>query len=70
VAFTVPSELDVEIRLTDVAGRLIRGRTIGGAAEGRHRVRLSSPGELAPGTYFLEFRAGEARMVRRAVVVP
>lgn len=69
VAFTVPAELDVEIRLTDVAGRLIRGRTIGRAPEGRHRVKLSSPGELAPGTYFLEFRAGAARMVRRAVVV-
>lgn len=67
--FTVPSVLDVEISLADVAGRLIRERTIGQAPAGRHRVSLSGPGELTPGTYFLEFRAGGSRMVRRAVVV-
>ncbi len=69
VGFTLPTEHDVELRLTDVVGRLIRKRTLGSTNAGRHAVTLTAPGELAAGAYFIEFRAGPMRTVRRAVII-
>jgi hypothetical protein len=69
VGFSLPDERQVDMRLTDVAGRELRRIQLGPQAAGRHRTALTRSGELAPGVYFVEFRAGTAHAARRVAVV-
>lgn len=69
VAFTLPEEGDVVLRVRDVGGRQVRVRRLGATDPGHHTAVLARPGELPPGIYFVEFEAGRNRGTRRAIVI-
>jgi YVTN family beta-propeller protein len=71
IRYDLPRTSDVEVRIYDVAGRLVSVLKSRGEAAGRRTMlwdgRNSSGLQVASGIYFYEFRAGDFRDVRRMV---
>jgi hypothetical protein len=68
VRFTLPSESDTELYLSDVLGRVQLHLVSGQRSEGRHSVVLSTNG-LVPGRYQLILRASGKVQTRPVVIV-
>jgi Arylsulfotransferase (ASST)/Transmembrane protein 131-like N-terminal len=68
VAFSLPREDHVLIRMLDVQGRLLEVLADGRFPAGRHEVEWDA-GRMAPGLYFASFEGGGRTMMRRTVVV-
>jgi len=68
IAFEIPREAPVELRIFDVAGRVVRTLADATLPAGRHEARwdgTTDRGDPArPGTYFYRLRAGDQRAVR------
>src|SRR5262249_54831789 len=73
IAYSLPARTDVELRVVDVRGRLVRILDSGPRQAGEHRVdwngrdRGNEP--VSPGIYFLELRAGGQKLTQKIVRV-
>ncbi len=71
VAFDLPARADVELRVLDVRGRLVRVLEAGVREAGEHRAawdgRDAAGHPAAPGLYFLELRGPGIREARKTV---
>jgi hypothetical protein len=74
IAFTLPGETDVELRVFDLAGRLVRDVLQRRLGPGKHQVvwdgRDASGRRAAHGIYLLRLQAGELRAHRKLAIVP
>jgi len=63
VVFSNPRTADVQLRLSDLQGRILSTQQLGRLMEGRHQVALTTlmpaPGKLSKGVYFLTLAAGK-----------
>ena len=69
VAFTLPDEREVALELMDTQGRSLVRRALGNLTAGQHAAELARAGEIPPGVYLVELEAGQARLVKRAVIL-
>lgn len=71
VEFEIPTASPVEVRIYDTTGRRVRTLLRAAMDAGTYRAtwdgRSTSGLDVAPGTYFVELRAGEVRLTRRIV---
>jgi hypothetical protein len=68
IAFTVPKEGDVTLRLFDSNGRLVRDLASSWWSAGTHRALIDGSG-LAGGTYFIQMEAGKTKLERKIQLV-
>jgi hypothetical protein len=68
VAFSLPDEREVALRVIDAQGRAVIRRRLGSIAAGDHVTGLSRDGDLAPGVYLVELSVAGARLARRAII--
>jgi hypothetical protein len=66
--FVLSRSGDANLRMVDVAGRVMVSRLLTGLAAGRHRVALTPGSPLSPGVYVAELSAEGRRIQRKAVV--
>jgi len=73
IAFVLPSREQAELRIYDLAGRLVRELVRGVFDAGEHVVlwdgRSRSGEQVRSGVYFSELRVGSARLARKLVFV-
>ena len=73
ITYQVPTSERVELRIFDIAGRLLRTLADGPAAAGVHTAvfdgRTNGGQELASGVYFLELSAGSQRLTEKVSLV-
>jgi hypothetical protein len=73
ITYEVPAKERVELKIFDVAGRLIRTLAEGTTEPGVHTSffdgRTNSGQELASGVYFLELSAGGQRLTKKVNLV-
>ena len=74
IAFEIPSQQDVTLRVFDLSGRLVRNLIQGELrTPGRHEVvwngRDDAGRQVASGTYFYRLEAGEFAETKRMVLV-
>ncbi len=58
IRYTLPEEMGVKVAVYDLLGREVRSVSVGMKTAGQHRFTLTTR-KLAPGTYFLQLKAGE-----------
>jgi hypothetical protein len=69
VAFVLPDGRPARLEVFDLAGRKIAARDVGALGAGRHVVRLTEEGTLAPGLYLVKLtRGAESRTSKVAVL--
>ena len=66
IGFAVPDLSQVELSIYDLAGRLVVTPVEGEYSSGIHQVQL---GELTPGIYFCQMRAGDFTETQQFVVI-
>ena len=69
VAFSLPDESEVALRVIDAQGRTMIRRRLGSIAAGDHVTELSRDGDLAPGVYLVELSVAGARFAKRAIIL-
>ena len=73
ITYSLPERVDVELRVVDVRGRVVRVLERGAKEAGEHRVEWNGRGGgdevVASGIYFLELRAGDRRVTQKIVRV-
>ncbi len=69
VEYILPSRQPANLRLYDVAGRLITERALSPATEGAHTAVLADRSDLASGVYFVHLEQGGETRVGRVVVL-
>lgn len=73
ISYSLPQRTDAELRVLDVSGRVVRVLDVGMKEAGEHRIdwngRDRQEQVVAPGIYFLELRAGDARVTKKVVRV-
>lgn len=74
IAFSLPRETPVQLRVYDLAGRRVRNVLAGALGPGRHQVvwdgRDESGRRVAHGIYMLRLQAGELQAHRKIALVP
>ena len=71
IAYTLPSEMTLRVKVLDVAGRVVAELVDGTQAAGRHEVVWgASTASARAGVYFVSLEAGGQRFLRRAIIVP
>ena len=71
IAYTLPSEMAVRVKVLDVAGRIVAELADGTQAAGRHEVVWGGPATAArAGVYFVRLEAGGQRFLRRTIITP
>jgi len=68
IRFAVPSPTRVQVRLFDVAGKLVRTLVDAQLPAGDHSAMVRREG-LAPGVYWVQLRAGAVGATRRVVLI-
>ncbi len=68
VRYALPAAQDVLIELYDISGRRINTLVHGRQSAGEHQISLKGD-RLPSGLYFVELRAGETRVTRKALLV-
>ena len=68
-AFTLPDAATARLELSDLAGRRILARDVGGLGRGDHVVDLAEGRRLAPGVYLVRLTRGSESLAARAVVI-
>jgi hypothetical protein len=68
VLFTIPKDMEVEIGLYDVSGRLTKRITSGKYTAGTHTIEFDVK-SLSSGVYFVSFTAGERTLTHKIVVM-
>ena len=68
-AFTLPDAAATRLEVTDLAGRRIVARDVGGLGPGEHVVDLAEGRSLPPGVYLLRLTRGDESVTARAVVI-
>jgi hypothetical protein len=69
LAISVPVAGDGQVRVFDVAGRLVHQERLAGLSAGSQRVAIGGPG-LGPGVYVARFEFAGRRLQTRFVVFP
>lgn len=69
VEFVLPTTAPANIKLYDVAGRLIVESTVSPSTPGEHRAVLTSGSDIASGVYFIHLEQGGETRVGRVVVL-
>ncbi len=68
IRFTLPARGEVDLRVFDLAGRVVATLARGAFAPGEHAVEWDgrgADGPAAPGVYFVRLRAGGEQVARR-----
>jgi hypothetical protein len=68
VAYTLPEETDVTLRVYDVLGREVATLVSDRKEAGRHTVRLGT-GRLSSGVYFSRLSVGDQTVTQKMTVV-
>lgn len=66
--YSLPTTSDVRLVVYNLLGREVARRAVHAAPAGRHEIALDAT-RWASGLYFLEWKAGDAREVRKAVLL-
>ncbi len=68
IEFSIPEEMEVELKIYDVAGKLVSTLISARMSRGSHNVTASSEG-FASGTYFYRLKAGAYNKIMKMSVI-